>query len=182
MSLSTWLRDYLYIPLGGSRKGEARTYVNLFTTMLLGGLWHGAAWHFVAWGGLHGAALAAERALGVDRAEPPKGLRAAAKIAITFACVCLAWIFFRATSFAHALTALRACVTLRSPGAQTFPALFLGVLAALAVAHVAARRAGVGPWLKALPAPVFGLVYGVLFGLAVACVPAEPKPFIYFQF
>lgn len=182
MSLSTWLRDYLYIPLGGSRKGEARTYVNLFTTMLLGGLWHGAAWHFVAWGGLHGAALAAERALRVDHAEPPKGLRAAAKIAVTFVGVCLAWIFFRATSFAHALTALRACVTLRSPGAQTFPALFFGLLAALVVAHVAARRARVGAWMKALPAPVFGLVYGVLFGLAVACVPAEPKPFIYFQF
>jgi alginate O-acetyltransferase complex protein AlgI len=64
ISLSSWLRDYLYVPLGGNRKGERRTYVNLFLTMLLGGLWHGASWNFVIWGGIHGAWLALERGLG----------------------------------------------------------------------------------------------------------------------
>src|SRR6201999_759421 len=95
ISLSTWLRDYLYIPLGGSRKGPARTSVNLMLTMLLGGLWHGANWTFVAWGGLHGAALAVgrarERARGAAR---PMSLpvRAAATF-LTFHFVCFAWIF-----------------------------------------------------------------------------------------
>ena len=76
ISLSTWLRDYLYVPLGGNRKGTARTYVNLFVVMLLGGLWHGAAWNFVIWGGLHGTMLALERAPRKDRA-----LRRAARAA-----------------------------------------------------------------------------------------------------
>jgi alginate O-acetyltransferase complex protein AlgI len=97
ISLSTWLRDYLYIPLGGSRRGEFRTYLNLMVTMLLGGLWHGADWTFVVWGGLHGGVLAAERAGGVRPARF-KWLR---RIVI-FHLVCLAWIFFRATSISSA--------------------------------------------------------------------------------
>ena len=113
MSLSGWLRDYLYIPLGGSRGGPWRTYRNLLITMLLGGLWHGAAWTFVAWGGLHGLGLAVERALGVSAAGGRTGGAAsgpdrgswiwdATRMLLTFHIVALGWIFFRAGTFSQA--------------------------------------------------------------------------------
>ncbi len=94
ISLSTWLRDYLYIPLGGNRKGNVRTYVNLSLVMLLGGLWHGAAWNYVIWGGIHGGMLALERAQG--KTSFYNRFPAAAKIAITFFVVLITWVFFRA--------------------------------------------------------------------------------------
>jgi alginate O-acetyltransferase complex protein AlgI len=106
ISLSTWLRDYLYIPLGGNRKGELRTYVNLLTVMLLGGLWHGASWNFVIWGGIHGSALAAERAWRsrrATRAETQHALPHALRVAFTFGVVCLAWVFFRAKTLPQAM-------------------------------------------------------------------------------
>ena len=102
ISLSTWLRDYLYIPLGGSRRGETRTYINLMITMLLGGLWHGASWNFVIWGCLHGLALVALR---FWNRQWPREKQSATKwsiassgvgIILTFHFVCLTWIFFRA--------------------------------------------------------------------------------------
>jgi D-alanyl-lipoteichoic acid acyltransferase DltB (MBOAT superfamily) len=105
ISLSTWLRDYLYIPLGGNRKGELRTYVNLLATMLLGGLWHGANWTFVIWGFLHGGALAVERAMaGTRRRVTASGSswRWLNRI-VVFQFVCLTWIFFRAASLGDAL-------------------------------------------------------------------------------
>jgi alginate O-acetyltransferase complex protein AlgI len=105
ISLSTWLRDYLYIPLGGNRKGPRRTYVNLFVVMLLGGLWHGAAWTFVIWGALHGALLMAERLRGARPAYwrmPPW-----ARVAATFALVLITWVFFRSADLAAAMTYLR---------------------------------------------------------------------------
>jgi D-alanyl-lipoteichoic acid acyltransferase DltB (MBOAT superfamily) len=107
ISLSTWLRDYLYIPLGGNRKGERRTYANLAATMLLGGLWHGANWTFVVWGGIHGAGLAVERfwhslrggAQKRQETEPSLWSPAAwVRRVFVFHLVCLAWVFFRATS------------------------------------------------------------------------------------
>jgi D-alanyl-lipoteichoic acid acyltransferase DltB (MBOAT superfamily) len=101
ISLSTWLRDYLYIPLGGNRKGRARTYVNLMLTMLLGGLWHGASWTFVVWGGLHGVCLAVHKAW-LDRRAPTTRAGGLLGALVTFHLVCLAWIFFRAESFADA--------------------------------------------------------------------------------
>ena len=100
MTLSRWLRDYLYIPLGGSRKGRWITYRNLLLTMLLGGLWHGAAWTFVVWGGIHGTGLAVERALGWRPGLAPR--RGRLGRVVTFHFVCFAWIFFRADSFARA--------------------------------------------------------------------------------
>jgi alginate O-acetyltransferase complex protein AlgI len=98
ISLSTWLRDYLYIPLGGNRKGRVRTYVNLMITMLLGGLWHGAATRFIIWGGLHGLALAVER--GIKELVPgsPGALRRVLGGLFTFHFVCFCWLFFRADS------------------------------------------------------------------------------------
>jgi alginate O-acetyltransferase complex protein AlgI len=101
ISLSTWLRDYLYIPLGGNRKGSQRTYVNLMVVMLLGGLWHGASWNFVIWGGIHGAMLALERKLG--SAHPLRRLPPALGVASTFLVVCLSWVFFRAKTLHEAL-------------------------------------------------------------------------------
>ena len=104
ISLSTWLRDYLYIPLGGNRKGPGRTYVNLMTVMLLGGLWHGASWNFVLWGAIHGGMLAFERAQGKQGfyARLPRPLR----VVVTFVIVCLSWVFFRAKTLPQALAYL----------------------------------------------------------------------------
>jgi len=114
ISLSTWLRDYLYIPLGGSRDGERRTYRNLMTTMLLGGLWHGANWTFVIWGGIHGVALSVERlfrrALGVEDAPAAPVLwsaRAWLSRIVLFHVVCIAWVFFRAPGIGDAIAFLR---------------------------------------------------------------------------
>lgn len=107
ISLSTWLRDYLYIPLGGNRKGERRTYINLLVTMLLGGLWHGANWTFVMWGGIHGGWLAVERYLTTGDAHwyARNNWRWVGRL-ITLSIVGLAWVFFRAPSLSQALTFL----------------------------------------------------------------------------
>ena len=107
MTLSRWLRDYLYIPLGGNRKGTLVTYRNLMLTMLIGGLWHGAAWTFVVWGGIHGVGLAIERwrkrAARLRRARADTRRRRIVARLVTFNVVCLAWVFFRADSFATRL-------------------------------------------------------------------------------
>lgn len=107
ISLSSWLRDYLYIPLGGSRNGRLRNYGNLMLTMLLGGLWHGAAWRFVAWGALHGGLLAVDRKLlgkrERDQLFSSSGLLGAI---ITFHCVCVSWVFFRAADLSGACSML----------------------------------------------------------------------------
>ncbi|AYB32348.1 MBOAT family O-acyltransferase [Chryseolinea soli] len=95
ISLSSWLRDYLYISLGGNRKGKARTYVNLMITMLLGGLWHGASWRFLIWGGLHGGALAFHKYITEKVDLSWRGWHIAG-VVITFHFVCFCWIFFRA--------------------------------------------------------------------------------------
>ncbi|MCL4143782.1 UNVERIFIED_CONTAM: hypothetical protein GTU68_049562, partial [Idotea baltica] len=105
ITLSRFLRDYLYIPLGGNKNGEVRTYVNLALTMLIGGLWHGASWLFVIWGGLHGIYLAIERMISRDRLK-----RLWAYRLVVFLLVCLAWIFFRSESLDFAIKALRACL------------------------------------------------------------------------
>jgi D-alanyl-lipoteichoic acid acyltransferase DltB (MBOAT superfamily) len=104
MTLSRFLREYLYIPLGGNRGGAGRTAVNVMLTFLLGGLWHGAAWTFVVWGGLHGAGLVVHRAWRRSGVAMPRALA----WAITFVFVVVAWVFFRATSVGDALSLLRA--------------------------------------------------------------------------
>ena len=104
MTLSRWLRDYLYIPLGGSRKGRAKTYRNMMITMLLGGLWHGASWTFVLWGGIHGTALSAERF--ARERFPGFRLPAWAAWLVTFNVVCVAWVFFRAPDLHTAFAVL----------------------------------------------------------------------------
>jgi alginate O-acetyltransferase complex protein AlgI len=106
ISLSTWLRDYLYIPLGGGRRGEARAYLNLMIVMFLGGLWHGASWNFVIWGSLHGLMLAIERFWGKD--SPYRRLPRPARVAITFALFCITLVIFRADTMPHAFAYLGA--------------------------------------------------------------------------
>ena len=115
ISLSTWLRDYLYIPLGGNRKGERRTYLNLMTVMLLGGLWHGASWNFVIWGGIHGSALAFERAAGKHSVY--RRMPVVLQIALTFGIVCVSWVFFRAQTLSQATAYLASLFGLNSPTA-----------------------------------------------------------------
>jgi alginate O-acetyltransferase complex protein AlgI len=109
ISLSTWLRDYLYIPLGGNREGDAKTYRNLLLTMLLGGLWHGANWTFVVWGAIQGVGLSLERFVfgHDDQHSVPRGWLKLTRCVITFQVVCLAWIFFRATSISGALAMIK---------------------------------------------------------------------------
>jgi D-alanyl-lipoteichoic acid acyltransferase DltB (MBOAT superfamily) len=135
ISLSSWLRDYLYIPLGGNRKGRARTYVNLMLTMLLGGLWHGAAWTFVVWGAYQGLLLALHRALApwLARVAPTTAAGRAAwwlvRVVVTFHLVCLGWLVFRAASLDDVLRLLG--TLLGAPGAGSVGAWLLpGQLAA----------------------------------------------------
>ena len=116
MTLSRFLRDYLYIPLGGNRRGERRRYVNLMLTMLLGGLWHGAGWTFVAWGGLHGFYLIANH--GWERAKTNLGFRNSTPVTrtmgrlTTFLAVVVAWVFFRAQTFGTATVLLKGMIGL----------------------------------------------------------------------
>jgi alginate O-acetyltransferase complex protein AlgI len=137
ITLSSWLRDYLYIPLGGNRKGKARTNINLILTMLLGGLWHGASWTFVFWGLLHGIGLMFHKYAGPK--SPATRLPRIAGWAMTYAYVCLAWIFFRASSFALALTMIRKIATLDGVGVRW---VFTPLLIAIPVV-VAAHLVGV---------------------------------------
>ncbi len=108
ISLSTWLRDYLYIPLGGNRLGTRRTYVNLMAVMLFGGLWHGASWNFVLWGAIHGGMLAFERAQG--KASFYRRLPRPVRVGITFFVVCLSWVFFRAKTLGQAVGMFKSCL------------------------------------------------------------------------
>jgi alginate O-acetyltransferase complex protein AlgI len=188
ITLSRWLRDYLYIPLGGSRRGESRTYVNILITMLLGGLWHGAAWTFVTWGGIHGVGQVIGHArrerrarAGVEPVETPS--RRALQRVATFHIVCLGWIFFRAGSFATAFAMLRGLVT--QWGAA--PLVTLPVLAAIALGigvqylpHEPAERLMVG--FSRLKPAAQGIVLGAALLLITTMGPQGVAPFIYFQF
>lgn len=114
ISLSTWLRDYLYIPLGGNRKGNIRTYINLIITMVLGGLWHGANWTFVAWGALHGTIMAFERYMGSKNKKTPYPQLLA--LPITFLFVIIGWVFFRSETIAKALGMLKSMAGMNGIG------------------------------------------------------------------
>lgn len=182
MSLSRWLRDYLYIGLGGNRKGPARTQVNLMLTMLLGGLWHGAAWNFVLWGGMHGAGLAAERWY-----DNLKGANHTThswlRWFVTFHFVCIAWVFFRADSLATVGELAHRLAF--GGGATTLTAtIALAIVAGLAVQFVPRRPliwfrvqfARLGPVAQGMALASVLIVSGALVsGQGVA-------PFIYYRF
>jgi alginate O-acetyltransferase complex protein AlgI len=181
ISLSTWLRDYLYIPLGGNRFGVARTYVALSLTMLLGGLWHGAAWTFVIWGALHGAYLVIERALRpwLTRLQFP-GAKMLAWL-LTLLAVMAAWIFFRAQNVDQALQLLHVLSSnpLALPAAAS--QLVWWAFAGLLIAHVAERRYALSSKLSSLPSYALTLLLASLL-TAIALSPGNSRAFIYFQF
>jgi len=188
MTLSRWLRDYLYIPLGGNRKGRGRTYANLAITMLLGGLWHGAAWNFVVWGGLHGLLLMVHRRFGRrgGDVDAPLSLRDAPRILLWFHACCLAWVFFRASTFTDATAFLGALFT--GSYREAWPLVPAAVVVLCAVLHGLERYARLRlPRLQAAlaepwwGAAVEGTAFGLLFGLVVAVAGAGGE-FIYFQF
>jgi alginate O-acetyltransferase complex protein AlgI len=184
ISLSTWLKDYLYIPLGGNRGGQWFTYRNLMLTMLLGGLWHGAAWTFILWGGLHGAALILHREW--SKWVKPRSLWARTAgfwgILLTFYWVCFTWIFFRADSFSTAITVVKAFVLLESPGTQQLNLALFGVFALLGCLHWLFSNPTWKTWCLALPHQLFAVGYGFATAALLTLMPTSYSPFIYFQF
>jgi alginate O-acetyltransferase complex protein AlgI len=183
ISLSTWLRDYLYVPLGGNRGGRLATIRNVMLTMLLGGLWHGANWTFVAWGGFHGALLSCERLLGIRRrdATPPAGLAWAWRVALTFALVCLGWILFRAQNFGEALVIFKAAVAGGAGRWLLAPWLLVPVAIAALVA-IAQERGWTPARLRASPLAYGGALAALALALELLSVSGESPPFIYFRF
>ena len=187
MTLSRWLRDYVYIPLGGNRRGNVATYRNLMLTMLIGGLWHGAAWTFVVWGGLHGAALAGERWWRERRGAPARRATGwplwRARI-LTFHFVCLAWIFFRSDSFASAWDMIEGLFT---QWGRPSPLVTSGVLLALAVGigsqYLPARIPRIlMARFSRLPVLAQATVLALALMLTSVLGPEGVAPFIYFQF
>ncbi len=185
ISLSLWLRDYLYIPLGGSRKGQGRTYINLMATMLIGGLWHGASWVFVVWGGIHGSALALERVLGIGNSgTQPSGVRRLVGWVWTFHVFVFSMCFFRADSLASSMKVLATVAGISElPRAWPTSLLFIGIALILLVDLPYRRnknhdyRVAIAnsPLLIALTMGAFA--YGLLL-----IPPGTVTRFIYFQF
>jgi D-alanyl-lipoteichoic acid acyltransferase DltB (MBOAT superfamily) len=181
MTLSRWLRDYLYIPLGGNRKGRILTYRNLMLTMLLGGLWHGAAWTFVLWGGIHGVGLAIERVLGwrpTTRAQQWVGR------VVTFHVVCFAWIFFRADTFSRAWQVIERLFT---AWGQSSPLVTTSVVLAILVGVLTQyiRPTAVTDLVRGfgrLPVVAQSACVAVALTLINTLGPTGVAPFIYFRF
>jgi D-alanyl-lipoteichoic acid acyltransferase DltB (MBOAT superfamily) len=209
ISLSSWLRDYLYIPLGGNRFGSVRTYCNLFLTMLLGGLWHGAAWNYVLWGGYQGALLCCHRLLTHGRETLPTSNEAISattnrhggatsgalvlpqwlsdplRIAVFFIFCCYGWLLFRAHSF-HQIEAFTARLfgfgaAVPSVAAKPTTSALLGVMV-LCVLQVCDYRAGRLESFKRWPIPLQGLLYATIIFILIMGTSNAPVQFIYFQF
>lgn len=190
ISLSTWLRDYLYIPLGGSRGSMARTYANLFLTFLLGGLWHGASWAFVAWGALHGAYLAAERIV-LDLWErfrlprlPVPGLVARFfQRLLVFHFVCLTWFFFRAQGFDDAALLIKNIFAQWGASQLLTPVIAVALVVGFATQFMdGARLTPLWNAFNRLPPVWQGLAAAFVLMIIVALGPEGVSPFIYFQF
>ena len=192
ISLSSWLRDYLYIPLGGSRRGEARTYANLFITFLLGGLWHGAAWTFLLWGAFHGIYLAAERKvrgwIGIpERGAPPatRGVALLGRVWI-FHVVCFSWILFRGGNLETVSAMLQGIAGWRSSVSSV--TLWSGLSVAMVAAGFATqfldgdRLWRAGRRLSSWPAWALGAAAAAGLTAILALGPEGVAPFIYFQF
>jgi alginate O-acetyltransferase complex protein AlgI len=185
ISLSTWLREYLYVPLGGNRKGKRRTYINLVITMLLGGLWHGASWNFVIWGGLHGGMLAFERSQG--REGFYHNLPRPFRIALTFLIVLLGWVFFRAADLPHALAYLASMFGLghAQPGAALLSGILYKPYYLISIA-IAALVVWAGKqtwdWTQRMTIPKTATCFALGALALVVLATQEYNPFIYFIF
>lgn len=185
ITLSSWLRDYLYIPLGGNRHGVVRMYAALMITMLLGGLWHGAAWTFIVWGGLHGTYLILER---LQRQYIPfkitkwNGMFLAFT---TFTCVNITWVFFRAREFKTAWNMIGSMFYLHPEGEKvlsSFDVLKVGIIIGLLfICHWFMRNTSVEAVSKKIPPIALAIVWAAMFFL-VAIAQGSGEQFIYFQF
>ncbi len=184
ISLSSWIRDYIYISLGGSRGGKWKTYRNLLLTMLAGGLWHGAAWTFVAWGGAHGGSQVVHQEF--KRRLPPephhepwrKGL--SWLLTVNFICIC--WILFRASTFSTAWLITKRYLLLGTAGNNIIPGWLLFLPPVLLFGQWLMRRSRFEQHSLALPLPVFAFCYGAVWAFALSMLPLGYRPFIYFQF
>jgi alginate O-acetyltransferase complex protein AlgI len=201
ISLSTWLRDYLYIPLGGNRKGNVRTYVNLVLTMVLGGLWHGANWTFVIWGAWHGTIMAIERAFGIrgslsdEMAIAPRIIRTL----FTFLLVIIGWVLFRAENIGSAMTMYQGMIGMNGIGLSDYMnwqlkgvsltmmvigclIIFVGPIFKNQRLNKEVNTTGDGSAVKS-PSAIYQAMVAVLFILAVSRLLAQSySPFLYFQF
>ena len=189
ISLSTWLRDYLYIPLGGNRKGTFRTYLNNFLTMLIGGLWHGAAWKFVFWGAMHGAGLAVHKAFKPVLVRiPDNAFTIFFSWLLTFIYVSFLWVFFRAASFEDSILIIKNIFT--DFQLWQFPQFFAArtvwciMMLTLIIMHFVPQRWADVLQIKYIESPWFVklFVFIVVVQLVVEFMLAEVQPFIYFQF
>jgi alginate O-acetyltransferase complex protein AlgI len=189
ISLSSWLRDYLYVSLGGNRTGRGRTYLNLALTMLLGGLWHGASWTYVAWGGLHGTYLIGERLIrGPARREAPTGggASAFAGVALTFLLTTIAWVFFRSTSFQQAFSLILAMAGSRAPAVSRIVGRrelveVLGIMAAMLALQWWGRDRSLAAVVSKVPWPIRTVVLAAMTILIITD-DSPDRAFIYFQF
>ena len=188
ISLSSWLRDYLYIPLGGNRQGRLRTDANLMATMLLGGLWHGASWTFVVWGGLHGTYLAVERQLSRRYGSAPWVATLGGQVVLgllTYFLVNITWVFFRAKDFSAAKLLLLSMFGVIRDGAQVLPTLeivkVIVVITALVITHWIHRSIPVERAAERLPAWAHGMVWGAML-ILLTLTQGSDNAFIYFQF
>ena len=192
ISLSSWLRDYLYISLGGNRKGKVRMYVNLFLTMLLGGLWHGASLNFIVWGSLHGAALGVHKFfrehIGHDKHYRSTGWRRIGAIVLTFHLVCFCWLFFANATFEASMTMMtKICTDFHG---ELFPQFLAGYPAVSAlillgfVLHYLPESWNQRTSLLVSRTPLFGqvLLITLMIILVIQVKSSEVQPFIYLQF
>jgi alginate O-acetyltransferase complex protein AlgI len=186
ITLSSWLRDYLYIPLGGNRHGETRTYFALMTTMLLGGLWHGANWTFVVWGGLHGLYLSVERMLRsrfVGYRPGPLALFALGLL--TYALVNITWVFFRAHTFGKAWIVLRGMFGGNGGAEPILPTVHLVtttiIVGGLVAAHWLMRERTLESMLERAPSMSLSAALGVM-AFTIVIAQGAGSAFIYFQF
>ena len=189
ISLSSWLRDYVYIPLGGNRKGVFRTYLNNFLTMLIGGLWHGAAWKFIFWGAMHGVGLAVHKMCRpVLKKIPDNWLTIFLSWLLTMVYVSLLWVFFRAASWSDSLLIItnifRDFNLAQLPEFYEARSLWCWMMLALTVMHFTPRR-----WADGLcdlfvrsPLIVKLLAFLIAVQMVIELMTAEVVPFIYFQF
>ena len=191
MSLSSWLRDYLYFPLGGNRKGVYRTYVNLMLTMLIGGLWHGAGWTFIIWGGLHGLYLSVHKyilkgqrvGLVTMKEIKKSSLKYFINVFITFNLVCFAWVFFRASSMNSAISYIKHIFKNSFDFSLTVFAYFLFYgFFMIAIDFLSFNKDAETPFEYKLPEPIIGIAYGLMILLLFTIGNQDAKPFIYFQF
>lgn len=183
ISLSTWLRDYLYIPLGGNRGSTFQTCRNLMATMLLGGLWHGASWTFLFWGLFHGLLLVVHRLVPWP-AWFSQSWTKPLRMATTFFCVAVGWVFFRALTLEAALEILGRMFR-PVAGLTLEPVMWMTgivLLSLIFAAHLLANLWRLDGWRPRIPAPAYGVALGLLLVLALVLYPATEKAFIYFQF